>query len=64
MTHLDDLPQQAKNEMWFSIHDVLGPDVDNAAANGAGRVEGKSLVLVDSEGVQLSFVDSSFINSA
>jgi hypothetical protein len=47
--HLDDLPEQSKDEVRPSLHDVLGSDVDDVAADGAGRVEGQSLVLLHRE---------------
>lgn len=34
--YLDDLPQQAQDEMGFGIHDILWPDVDDVAADGGG----------------------------
>ncbi len=34
--HLDDLPEQAEHEMGPPIHHVLGSDVDDVAADGAG----------------------------
>ncbi len=48
--------------MGSTVHHVLGANVDNVAANGAGGVEGQSLVLTDGEGVQLSFVDGSLVD--
>ena len=38
--YLDDLPEQAQDEVGSSLHDVLGPNVDDVAANRGGRVEG------------------------
>lgn len=47
-----------------AIHDILSTNVDNVAANGASRVEGQCLVLLDGEHVQLALVDGSLIHSA
>ena len=49
--------------MGDSLHDVGRPDVDDVAANGAGRVEGQSLVLLDGEVVQLAFIHGTLIHS-
>ena len=49
--------------MWSSLHEVLGSDVDNVAANGRGGVYGQGLVLVDCESVQFPLVDGTLINS-
>ena len=64
LIHLDDLPQETQDEVRPGIHDVLGANVDDVAADGGGRVEGQGLVLVDGEGVQLALVDGSLVNGA
>lgn len=63
MSYLDNLPEQPKDQVRASVHDVLGSDVDDVAADRAGRVEGQSLVLLDGEHIQLALVDGSLINS-
>ena len=62
--YLDDLPEEAQNEVRSALHDVLGANVDDVAADGRGRVESKRLVLVDGEGVQLALVDGSLVHCA
>ncbi len=48
--------------MRASIHHVTGSNVDDAAANRAGRVESQSLVLLDGEDIELTLVHGSLIN--
>lgn len=48
-TSLDDLPDKAKNQMLASIHNILRSNVDNAASNSLGRVDGDIVVLNDLE---------------
>ena len=61
--NLDDLPEQSKDKVRPSLHDVLGSDVDDIASDGAGRVEGQCLVLLHCEHIQLALVDGSLVNS-
>ena len=61
-THLDDLPQQAQDEVRFGVHDILWSNVDDVAANRGSGIEGKGLVLVNGEGVELSLVDCPLIH--
>src|ERR1700744_874933 len=44
-TSLDDLPDKAKNQMLASIHNILRSNVNNAASNSLGRVDGDIVVL-------------------
>ena len=62
-THLDDLPQQAQDEVRTTIHDVLSTDVDDVAANGTGRIESQRLILMNRESVELALVHCSLVNS-
>lgn len=62
-TNLDNLPEQTQHKMRPTLHHVLGADVDDVTANGAGRVEGQGLVLINGEGVQLALVHGSLIDS-
>ena len=61
--NLDDLPEQTKDEVRPSLHDVLGSNVDDVASDGACRVEGQCLVLLHCEHVQLSLIDGSLVHS-
>ena len=49
--------------MGFALHQVFGPNVDDVASDGAGRVESEGLVLVDCVRVELA-IDGSLINGA
>ena len=48
--------------MRFGVHDILWSNVNDVAANGGGGIEGKGLVLVNGEGVELSLVDCPLIH--
>lgn len=52
-TSLDDLPDETQNQMLASIHDILGSNVDDAASDSLGRVNGDVVVLNDLEVGQL-----------
>lgn len=48
-TGLDDLPDEAQNQVLASIHDILGSNVDDTASDSLGRVDGDVVVLDDLE---------------
>ena len=57
------MPEQSKDEVRPSLHDVLGSNIDDVTSDGASRVEGQCLVLLHCEHIQLALVDGSLINS-
>lgn len=42
----NDLPQQTQDQVLPAFLQVLGPDVDDMAADGRGRVQGQVQVLL------------------
>jgi len=61
-TNLDNLPDETKNEMGFSFHEILRTDVDDIAPDGFGRHDAKVLVLNNSEVVQVLLVEHTFVD--
>ncbi len=64
VTHPDDLPQQPQHEVRLALVDVLGPDVDDVAADGLRRVERERQVLVDPVDGQVRLVDGALVDGA
>ena len=60
--YLDDLPNETKNQVRGSGHDVLGVNVNDVAADGTGRVEHEGVVLRDLHGVGGLLVDGTLVN--
>lgn len=48
---LDDLPQEAQNQVRLPLLQVLSSDVDHLAADGRGRVQSQVQVLLGAGGV-------------
>ena len=61
--YLNDLPQQAENQMLLSIADVVWPDVDDVTTNGFGASQSELEILeLLVDGQRFSFVDGAFVD--
>lgn len=62
-TPLDNLPDETEDEMLTTFHNVVGPDVDDGATNGLGRVDDDVVVLNHLELIHLlARIEDTFVN--
>jgi len=61
-TNLHNLPDETENQMRLSVNEILSTNVNNVATDSLGRVDSKSLVLVNTERVQVLLVHHTLVD--